>query len=165
MPAKTKVKEKRGRGVDLGLIDRVLDGFDTSARDIILPVLRRTQEVYGYIPEDAVFELAKRLRLPPAHLYGVATFYDQFFLEPKGRNIIRLCTNLACNILGAEYLLGYISRRLGVDKGGTTADGAFTLLEVECIGSCGKGPAMMINDDFHYNLTEALVDEILEKYR
>ena len=131
----------------------------------MLPVLRRTQEVYGYIPEDAVFELARRLRLSAAHLYGVATFYDQFFLEPNGRHIIRLCTNVACDVLGAEALMDQIGGRLGVQKGGTTPDGRFTLLEVECIGSCGKGPAMMVNDDFHYDLTPDGIDVILEMYK
>jgi NADH-quinone oxidoreductase E subunit len=154
----------RDPGLDMGLVDKVLEGFDTTAKDIILPVLRRTQEVFGYIPEDVVFELSKRLKLPPADLYGVATFYDQFMMKPQGRHIIRLCTNVACNILGAEDLLGSLSRKLGVGKGATTADGRFTLLDVECIGACGKGPAMMVDDDFHYNLADEKVDKILTRY-
>lgn len=155
----------RDAGLDMGRIDKVLEGFDPHAKDIVLPVLRRTQEVFGYIPEEAVFELARRLKLPPSQLYGVATFYDQFMLKPEGRHIIRLCTNVACNILGAEDLMEYICGKLGAAVGSVTADGAFTVLEVECIGSCGKGPAMMVDDDFHYNLTPGKIDKILARYR
>jgi NADH-quinone oxidoreductase E subunit len=162
---KEKAAPVRDPGLNMGLVDKVLEGFDTTAKDIILPVLRRTQEVFGYIPEDVVFELSRRLKLPPAHLYGVATFYDQFMLKPQGRHIIRLCTNVACNILGAEDLLESLGRKLGIGKGATTPDGRFTLLEVECIGACGKGPAMMVDDDFHYNLADDKIDKILTRYR
>jgi len=162
---KTNARKAKAPVVGPELIDRVMEGFDASAKDIVLPVLRRAQDVFGYIPEEAVLELAKRLKIPPAHLYGVATFYDQFLLKLPGRNIVRLCTNVACNIQGAESLMDYIGGKLGIKRGGTTRDGRFTLLEVECIGACGSGPAMMVNDDFHYELTEKKIDGILSRYR
>ncbi|HEY3347367.1 MAG TPA: NADH-quinone oxidoreductase subunit NuoE, partial [Nitrospirota bacterium] len=160
IPAGAKPSGKKKRSVSGELIDKVFEGFDPSAKDIILPVLRRTQEVFGYLDADAVFEVAARLKVSPAQLYGVATFYDQFLTTPAGRNIIRVCTNIACNINGAEALLEHLRAKLKVKNGGTTKDGRFTLFEVECIGSCGKGPAITINDDFHYNLTASKVDEI-----
>ena len=112
----SKPRKKTKPKVDLSLIERVLEGIDTNARDIFLPVLRRTQEVYGFIPREAVIELAKRLKTTPAHLYGVATFYDQFSLAPQGRNVIRLCTNMACNVNGAETLLGLPAKQAEADK-------------------------------------------------
>jgi NADH-quinone oxidoreductase subunit E len=159
------MKTSKQPKVDIALVDKILDGIDTTAKDIFLPVLRRTQEVYGYIPKEAVLELSKRLKTAPAHLYGVATFYDQFSLTPQGRNVIRLCTNIACGANGADSLLEYLRDKLKPNKSGTTADGRFTLIEAECIGSCGRGPAMMINDDFHYELTPKKIDSILARYK
>ena len=161
----SKPRKKVKPRVDLSLIEKVLEGIDTNARDIFLPVLRRTQEVYGFIPQEAVTELAKRLKTTPAHLYGVATFYDQFSLAPQGRNVIRLCTNMACNVNGAETLLGFLRSKLKITKGNTTADGRYTVIESECIGSCGRAPAMMINDDFHYDLTPQKIEKILARYK
>ena len=164
MSTKRKHARKKRPGIDLSLMERVVDGLDTSAPDTVLPLLRRTQDVFGYIPREAVFDLARRTGLSPARLYGVATFYDQLRLKPAGRHVVRLCTNVACNVLGAEDLLARLEEVLGVGQGGTTPDGRFTLLAVECIGSCGRGPAMMVDDDFHYDLTEEAVEGVLEGY-
>ncbi len=156
---------KHNPGVDLSLINTILEGIDTSSRDAILPALRRTQEVYGYIPKEAVFELAKSLKTTPAHLYGVATFYDQLSLVPQGRNVIRLCTNMACHVNGAENLLQFLRAKLNITKENTSPDGRYTIIESECIGSCGSGPAMMVNDDSYYNLTPRKIESILARYK
>ncbi len=157
--------EKYNPGVDLSLISVVLKGIDVRSRDAILPVLRRTQEAYGYIPREAVFELAKRLKTTPAHLYGVATFYDQLSLAPQGRNVIRLCTNMACHVNGAESLLEFLCAKLKIKSGNTTRDGRYTIIQSECIGSCGRGPAMMVNGDSYYGLTPRKIERILARYK
>ncbi len=157
--------DKHNPGVDLSLINVILKGIDASSRDAILPVLRRTQEAYGYIPKEAVFELAKRLKTTPAHLYGVATFYDQLSLVPRGRNVIRLCTNMACHVNGVESLLEFLRAKLNITKENTSLDGRYTIIESECIGSCGRGPAMTVNDDSYYNLTPRKIERILARYK
>ncbi|MDA8088364.1 MAG: NADH-quinone oxidoreductase subunit NuoE [Nitrospiraceae bacterium] len=158
-------QEKHSPGVDLSRINAALKGLDAGAPDAILPALRRTQEACGYIPKEAIFELAKRLKTTPAHLYGVATFYDQLSLVPQGRNVIRLCTNMACHVNGAESLLEFLRGKLKITSGNTTSDGRYTIIESECIGSCDRGPAMMVNDDYYYELTPRKIMRILARYK
>jgi NADH:ubiquinone oxidoreductase subunit E len=109
--------------------------------------------------------VAKVLNLPEAEVRGTASFYSMFKHKPAGRHIIQLCTNISCMILGAEKLLEYISKKYGVQPNGTSPDGRFSLVEMECIGACGTAPAMLVNTDFYDNLTEKRIDEILEKYK
>lgn len=128
----------------------------------LLPALYLAQQDYGgWLPEQALDEVAEVMGLPPTQVASVATFYTMLNKKPVGRHLIQVCTNISCSLLGAEHLLSYISRKLGVAVGETTGDGKFTLLEVECLGSCGTAPMMQVDDAYHENLTEEKIDQIL----
>ena len=115
----------------------------------VIPVLQQAQEIYGYLPKEVLIEISSKLEVPISQIYGVVTFYAQFHLEPRGRNIIRSCQGT----------------KLGLKEGQTTTpDLKFTLETVACIGACGLAPVFMVNDDTHGRLTPESVGPILDKY-
>ena len=129
----------------------------------LLPGLYLAQRDYGgWLPDAACDEVAAATGLPATLVRAVASFYTMFHREPVGRHVIQVCTNISCSLMGASHIVEHISQKLGVKPGETTADGAFTLLEVECLGSCGTAPMFQLNDDFHEDLTREKVDEILD---
>jgi NADH-quinone oxidoreductase subunit E len=128
----------------------------------LLPALWLAQRDYGgWLPETAFDEVAAVMDLPAAHVAATATFYTMLNKEAMGRHLIQVCTNIACSLLGAEHLVEHISGKLGIGVGETTPDGKFTLLEVECLGSCGTAPVMQIGERYYENLTEEKIDRIL----
>jgi NADH-quinone oxidoreductase E subunit len=132
----------------------------------LLPALCLAQREYGgWLPEQALDEVAAVMELPAAQVAGAASFYTMLNKQPVGRHLVQVCTNIACSLLGAERLVGYIGGKLGIGVGQTTADGKFTLLEVECLGSCGTAPAMQVDDQYYENLTEEAIDRILDGLR
>jgi len=130
----------------------------------LIPVLQEAQNIYGYLPEDARERISQELSIPFSEVVGVVTFYSQFHLKPRGRNIIRVCLGTACHVLGGSRIMGALKDALGVDNGGTTEDLRFTLESVACIGACGLAPCIMINDDTHGRLVPADMKKILEQY-
>jgi NADH-quinone oxidoreductase E subunit len=142
-------------------IQRLRDEFP-DPQSALLPALCLAQRDYGgWLPEAAFDEVADVMELPVAHVVATATFYTMLNERPVGRHLIQVCTNIACSLLGAEHLVDHISRKLGIGVGETTPDGKFTLLEVECLGSCGTAPMMQIGDRYYENLTEEEIDRIL----
>ncbi|WP_156276191.1 NADH-quinone oxidoreductase subunit NuoE [Neomoorella glycerini] len=133
-------------------------------RGALIPLLQEAQEIYGYLPREIMQEIAGKLKIPFSQVYGVATFYTQFHLKPRGRNIIRVCQGTACHVRGGARLLEAISAALGIGKNETTADGRFTLETVACLGSCGLAPVMMINEETYGRLVPEKIPAILEKY-
>ncbi|NOX19986.1 MAG: NADH-quinone oxidoreductase subunit NuoE [Nitrospirae bacterium] len=133
-------------------------------RGALLPTLYVAQKAYGWLSQEALEEAAKALNLPPATVKGVATFYAMYKHKPMGRHLIQLCTNVACMIMGAERLVDLLKERYGLEPGGTTEDGRFSLVIMECIGACDRAPAMLVDTDFHADLNENNIFEILEKY-
>lgn len=131
---------------------------------VLIPLLQAAQEIYGYLPGEVMQQIAKELNLPASKVYGVATFYAQFHLKPRGRNIIRVCTGTACHVRGADRLLENIKEALGLKSEGTTEDLRYTLETVACLGACGLAPAMMINEDTYGRLTPAKAVEVLKQY-
>ena len=133
------------------------------ASSLVLPLLQLTQEAKGHLTEsDAVF-FADFLRVPAMQVVEALTWYTMLYREPVGRHVIKVCRTISCSLTGAGRILGYLERKLGVGPGGTTADGRFTLLAVECLASCGTAPAMRVNDQLYENLTVAGIDAILER--
>ncbi len=130
-----------------------------------LPVLYLAQKEFGCINDEALAAVGRVLQISRAKAYGLATYYSMFSSEPLGRNVIYLCDNLACTLLGAESLLSHLESKLGVKMGGTTDDGRFTLRNAECLGACGQAPVMLVNDEFYDGLTESKIDEVLEKHK
>jgi NADH-quinone oxidoreductase subunit E len=142
-------------------IQRIRNEFP-DPQSALLPALWLAQRDYGgWLPEAAFDEVATMMDLPAAHVAATATFYTMLNKEPVGRHLIQVCTNIACSLLGAEHLVEHISTKLGIGVGETTPDGKFTLLEVECLGSCGTAPIMQIGDRYYEDLTEEKIDRIL----
>ena len=131
----------------------------------LLPALYVAQREYGWLSQEAMESVAHALNLPAAFVRGTASFYSMYRHKPVGRNVIQICTNVSCMIFGAEKLVDLIRKKYGVEPGGISEDGRFSLVIMECIGACGTAPAMLVNTDFHENLTESNLEDILAKYK
>jgi NADH-quinone oxidoreductase subunit E len=127
----------------------------------MLPALRLGQELFGWVSPAVQRLAAERLGVSPARAEEVATFYVMFHTRPVGRHVVELCTNVSCCLTGAERLWDHLRRKLGVEHGGTTADGRITLKEVECLGACGTAPAMLVDEEMYERLDQAKLDQIL----
>ncbi len=130
-------------------------------RAVLLPALHIVQREHGWISIEVMEELAEMLEMRPVEVMEAVSFYTMFNRRPVGQYHIQVCRNISCSLLGARQITRQISERLGIKVGETTPDGRFTLSEVECLGSCGTAPMFQLNEDYHENLTEARVDEIL----
>lgn len=138
--------------------------------DKLVPILQAVQEEYRYLPEDVLAFIATTIDISPARIYGVATFYSHFALEPKGKYVVRVCDGTACHVKGSNPLLSEIRNRLNLPKGKTTTpDLLFTLETVSCLGACGIAPVVVVNDEVHPLMTPGkttkMIDEIMEKER
>ncbi len=134
-------------------------------RSALIPVLHLLQEQEGYLTPDGIEDVAALFELTPAEVRGTASFYDMFHLEPVGRYLVAVCTNIACMLDGAYELLEHIEESLGVHPGGTTADGSFTLEDAECLALCGNAPCVTVNWRFFGNLTPERWDALAEDLR
>jgi NADH-quinone oxidoreductase subunit E len=141
------------------LRERFPAGFESS---LVLPCLRRIQEDRGYVANSDIEELAVFLGVPQIQIEEVLSFYTQFRRKPIGRWHLQFCHNVSCSMNGAENVLAHVEHKLGIKPGQTTPDGRYTLSTVECLGSCGTAPMMMVNDGYHENLTFTKLDELLE---
>ncbi|RME27904.1 MAG: NADH-quinone oxidoreductase subunit NuoE [Deltaproteobacteria bacterium] len=142
------------------MIDEVVARYPVQEAALI-PVLHIVQDELGWLPVEAMDWVAGRLGLAATRVYGVASFYTMFRRKPAGRHRLEICTNVSCSLMGAEHLRDYIGKKLGIEPGQTTPDGRISLHEVECLGSCGTAPVMLVDDEYHENLTPQKVDEIL----
>jgi NADH-quinone oxidoreductase subunit E len=128
----------------------------------MLPVLFLAQQEFGHLGPEAIEYVARLMDQAPARVHGVVSFYTMYNMKPIGRHHIQVCRTLPCALRGAESVTNFIKNKLGVDCGQTTADGRFTLTQVECLSSCGTAPMMQVNDDYYENLTEEKLNEILD---
>ena len=133
------------------------------ASSLVLPCLRRIQEERGYVADEDIEELAEFLGVPRIQVEEVLSFYTQFRRRPIGRWHLQVCRNVSCSMRGAETLLTQLERTLGIRPGETTSDGRYTLSTVECLGSCGTAPAMMVNDRYVENLTPEAVQSLVKE--
>ncbi len=131
----------------------------------LIPLLQQTQELFGYLPQDALQQIAAAARQSPAEVYGVATFYAQFRFEPTGKHTIKICHGTACHVVGVDLLDTTLQNELGIGPGQTTADGLFTLEQVACLGCCSLAPVMMIDDEVYGRLTGEKLKKALRKYK
>lgn len=132
-------------------------------RAVLLPALHEVQHTYGWIPVQAMEEVATFLELAPAEVIDTATFYEEYWLRPKGKYLIQVCRSLACEICDSNKLTAHCKRRLGIDLGETTPDGRFTLIELECLGACGTAPVALVNDVLHEELTVEKLEQIIRE--
>lgn len=139
---------------------RLPPGHDAS---LLLPCLRRVQEARGYIDDSDIDALVVYLGVPRIQIEEVLSFYTMLRRAPIGRWHLQVCHNVSCSMRGAERLLEHLTETLGIQPGETTTDGRFTLQRVECLGSCGTAPVMIVNNTYHENLSPAALDELLER--
>ncbi|HEX3254189.1 MAG TPA: NAD(P)H-dependent oxidoreductase subunit E [Gaiellaceae bacterium] len=134
-------------------------------RSAVMPALRLAQERYGWLPPDAFREVAEALDLTPAYCKAVASFYDMFHLEPVGRHMIEVCTNVSCALVGAQQVLEAFQAELGIEAGETSEDGDFTLRTIECAGGCGWGTVVSVDHRYREPVTAEDVPGIVEELR
>lgn len=130
---------------------------------LLLPALHEAQKVHGWLPSEILDEVAEYIQIHPAQVREVASFYTMYNLKPVGRNVIKICTNVACMLRGAESLVHHCEKKYDLQCGENSKDMKVTVMEEECLGACGTAPCMMLNDNYHENLDIRSLDEILNK--
>ncbi len=151
--------------MDSEKITAVLDRYPHARRDALIPLLQQVQENQGYLSESAMRAIGARLGLPASKVYGVATFYNQFRFKPVGQYHIQICRGTACHVKGSAAVLEALQFELGIQAGGTTRDGLFSLEVVACIGACGLAPVISVNGEFHAALTPEKARKLLTELR
>lgn len=130
----------------------------------LMPVLHETQELFGYLPEEAQKKISEELNVPLAEIYGVATFYSRFTLKPRGKHTISVCLGTACYVQGAQAVFERIQKELDIEPGDTSKDMRFTLLGTRCLGCCGLAPVITVDEDVYGKLKPDDIPDILSKY-
>ncbi len=149
--------------VDFMELDNIIEQYQNDQENLIM-ILQAIQRRYNYLPKPALTYLSAKIRIPLSRIYGVATFYSTFSLEPRGRNIISICLGTACHVRGANRIMDQIQDCLHVSDGKTTEDGRYTLESVRCIGCCSLGPVVKINEDMHGRIATDAVKAVLDQY-
>lgn len=131
---------------------------------ILIPLLQDIQDRYGYVPEQSIDIISEELSIFPVDIYGILTFYAQFYTTPRGEHTIKVCQGTACHVMGGKEILDYTEDKLGISERETTKDGKFSLERVACLGCCGMAPVLVVDDDFYGNLSLQEIDELIKKY-
>jgi len=134
--------------------------YHKRAQSELIPILQGVQAEFGYLPVEAMTNVAEFCRVPESKVFGVASFYAQFRFVPLGRKQVKVCRGTACHVRGAPQILAEVERQLGIKEGETTPDMEYTLESVTCIGACGLAPCLMINEDVHGRLTPKKIKEL-----
>lgn len=150
--------------VDLTLMKDVLEEY-AAVKGSLITILQHTQEIYGYLPKEAIELISERTGIASAEIMGVGTFYTQFRFEPVGKYLIMLCQGTACHVNSSQLILETIKDELKIEDGETTPDGLFSLKCVACLGCCSLSPVMMINENTYGNLTPEKTKKILKELR
>lgn len=164
---RTEVIEKRSEpyltdALKKHIADTYFHRFPTK-QAVLLPALHVIQHEYNWIPPQAMEELAAFLGLKPADVLDTASFYEEYWLRPKGKYLLQVCRSLSCEICGSRAITDHLKEKLKIDEGETTTDGKFTLVELECLGSCGTAPAVLVNDVLYEDVTVQQMDDLLQK--
>lgn len=154
----------RPGGDNLQKVDAIVGRYKAS-RDSLISILQDIQSEYHYLPEEALRRVASILELPDIQVYGVATFFRAFSLKPRGEHIVTVCLGTACHVRSAPAVLDELKRQLGIEPGDTTDDMNFTLETVNCLGACALGPIVVIDGNYHGEMTPGKVKDILKKRR
>jgi NADH-quinone oxidoreductase subunit E len=148
--------------IDLKALDSILEEFK-GKKGPVIPILQRTQSIYGYLPQKALAAISEKTGIPLSQLMGVATFYAQFRLTKQGRNLIRVCDGTACHVRGAPKSVEAIESALNIQAGGTSADYKYSMEIVYCLGSCGLAPVAVVNDKVYGQIEPKKIVAQLEK--
>ncbi len=146
-------------------VKKVLEKYPGAGRDKLIPILQEVQGLDGFISRDSVIEIGRHLNLAPSKIFGVATFYNQFRFERKGKHHVLVCRGTACHVKGSSDTLDAIERELGIKAGNTTKDGLFSIEVVACLGACGLAPLICVDNEFYANATRERIKEIIKSYR
>jgi NADH:ubiquinone oxidoreductase subunit E len=163
----TSTKVKESKAIDsktIQQIKKIVDATDGKAGAPIR-VLQQVQELVGYLPTEALEAISREMRIPLSELYGITSFYSFFSMVPKGKYVIQVCLGTSCYVKGGQKILDTLNKGLGIESGGTTPDGKFSLQTVRCIGCCGLSPVMAIREDIHRKVKPSQLKEILSSYR
>jgi NADH:ubiquinone oxidoreductase subunit E len=150
--------------IDYLELDRIIEEEYGNDKENLIMILQAIQRRYNYLPKPALGYLGSKIGVPLSKIYGVATFYSTFSLEPRGRNIISICLGTACHVRGAQRIHERLHENLGIGDGETTPDQRFTLESVRCIGCCSLGPVVKINEDMHGRIGSDEIAKILDQY-
>ncbi|KUO61572.1 NADH dehydrogenase [bacterium BRH_c32] len=145
--------------------NHIFEKYVPGDRSSLIALLQDVQEIYGYLPQEALKDISEFIKVPLSGIYGVATFYNQFRLKPLGKNVIRVCRGTACHVKNSANILMALEMELGVKAGDTTRDKLFTLETVACIGACSIAPVVNINQEYFGRVTVKEIPKILKKYR
>lgn len=151
-------------------IEEIYDFIDTVnqkdySESYLIAVLHKVQSIFGYLPQEMMDEIAEKMQIPTAHIWGVATFYHYFNLKPIGKHVVSVCMGTACYVKGADKVLDAIRKHLNIAVGDTTEDKLFTLQEARCLGACGIAPVVMIDDKIYGELDSKKTIDLLNQYR
>lgn len=152
--------ENNDEAVDLALVEPILEKY-SSQKGALIPILQQAQELYNYLPRPVLERIARRLRLPMSKIYGVATFYSQFYLERRGRHVLKICDGTACHVKGTPALLTGIRDEYGLQPGETTEDYELTVEVVYCLGSCALAPVAVLDDQVVGNLKREQLSQVV----
>ena len=150
--------------IDYMELDKIIEEDFNNDKENLIMIIQEIQRRFNYLPEPALKYVATSIGVPLSRIYGVATFYSTFSLEPRGRNIISICLGTACHVRGGERVRERIEESLNLKDGETTDDMRFTLETVRCIGCCSLGPVVKINEDMHGNISSDQIDKIIDQY-
>jgi NADH:ubiquinone oxidoreductase subunit E len=151
------------KAIDLDRVRSILNKH-RDERWGLIPVLQEIQEAFGYIPPETFVPVAEALRVFPSQVQGVVTFYAGFSMEPKGKNVVKVCRGTACHVRGGRSILRFVKRELSLDEGETSPDYQFSLETVACLGACFLAPTMMVNKTYYGKLSPPKVSSILSQY-
>jgi NADH-quinone oxidoreductase subunit E len=162
---RTEVIEKRPEpylteALKKHIADTYFHRFPTK-RAVLLPALHAVQHEYNWIPPQALEEIGAFLELAPADVLDTASFYEEYWLKPKGKYLLQVCRSLSCEVCGSRQITEHLQKKLKLELGETTADKKFTLVELECLGSCGTAPCVLVNEVLYEDVTPRQVDDLL----
>ena len=149
--------------LDLSRLDNVFEKHQ-GEEGALIPVLQEAQGIYGYLSKEVLATIAKRLNTPLSRIFGVVTFYAQFYTTPRGRYTVRVCRGTACYVRGGKNVLKAVQQALGIGEGETTPDFKFTFETVACLGACALSPVLLVNKNYYGKLTPAKVEKVLKQY-
>jgi len=138
---------------------------DQDTQNFLIPILQKLQDAYGYLPANVLEWLSEETGIPTSRIYGVVSFYAQFYLEPHGKYTVRCCRGTACHVRGGKKVLNAVQRNLGIEDGDTSDDMLFSLETVACLGACALAPVMIINNTYYGKVTSLRADQILQQIR
>jgi NADH-quinone oxidoreductase subunit E len=150
--------------MDMTNIDAIIDRYD-SAPSALLAIMQDVQDAERYLPKEAMNRIAEKLEVPIARVYQMATFFESFHLEPRGKHVCTVCMGTACHVRGAQRLVEQLERDLDVPSGSTTGNMMFTIEEVNCVGACALGPLVIINGEYHGNMTSGSLQKVIKKIK